>query len=444
MHRSGAIARQRSVCHICESISTQRRRVVTPLFTTRNASQSPYQPRRAMSSSIPPDSGSLSAAALPFARRASAAKNKSGESARVENDNGTSPTANAPSLHPSSVADIMSYLKTSVSKVSTARGIPSEQNVSAALEVCDMLANWFTDESVQPQIAHAISELDSTASTLLSLDDTKTLQPSKLPEGIEYSAKLRELTDKISETAYLILAHTPVIITPKLLKQYVKVQAKLGKPETIPKVFQLYASKPVPREGSLPLSYTKQNPNRAANAIEPEIVDAALDTAIEAKNLDAAVGIIENSYGTTASVRSKLLRHGLVPLSTFAATPVAAYILASNFSGLQQAMDSSTATNVAFAGIIAYVGFTASLGMVALATANDQMKRVTWAPGVPLRKRWIREEERAALDKIACAWGFQEPWRQGEEEGADWDALREYIGQKGMMLDRTELMEGMD
>jgi hypothetical protein len=374
-----------------------------------------------------------------------AVKSKPGENVGVENDNGISPTANAPSLHPSSVADIMGYLKTSVSKVSSTRGIPSEQNVSAALEVCDMLANWFTDESVQPQIAHAISELNSTASTLLSLDDTKTIQPAApLPEGIEYSAKLRELIDKISETAYLIIAHPPVYITPKLLKQYVKVQAKLGKPETLPKVFQLYASKPVPREGSVPLSYTKQNPNRAANAIEPEIVDAALDTAIEAKHLDAAVSIIENSYGTMAFVRSKLLRHGLVPLGTFAATPVAAYILASNFSGLQQAMDSSTATNVAFAGILAYVGFTASLGMVALATANDQMKRVTWAPGVPLRKRWIREEERAALDKIACAWGFQEPWRQGEEEGADWNALREYIGQKGMMLDRTELMEGMD
>lgn len=370
----------------------------------------------------------------------------------------------------------MGYLKTGVSRVSSSRGIPTEQNVSAALGVCDMLATWFTDESVRPQIAHAISELDSTASTLLSLDGeggnggggegegevgtktavagvqsspkatTKPAEPAEpsLPEGLEYSAKFRELINKISETAYLILAHPPVIITPKLLEQYVKIQAKLGKPETLPKVFELYASKPLPREGRTPLSYTKPNPNRAASAIEPEIVDAALDTAIEAKNLDAAVGIIENSYGTAAFVRSKLLRNGLLPASAFVATPVAAYILASNFSGLQQAMDSGTATGVAFAGIIAYVGFTASIGAVALTTANDQMRRVTWAPGMPLRKRWIREEERAALDRIACAWGFQEPWRQGEEEGADWDALREYIGQKGMMLDRTELMEGMD
>ncbi|KAJ2966972.1 hypothetical protein NUW58_g10542 [Xylaria curta] len=291
-----------------------------------------------------------------------------------------------------------------------------------------------------------MSELDSTASTLLSLDGTAKAptQPPQLPEGLEYSAKLRELINKISETAYLIIAHPPVFITPQLLQQYVKVQAKLGKPETIPRVFQLYASKPLPQEGSSPPTYTEQNPNRASNAIESGVVDAALDIAIEAKNLDAAVGIIENSYGTKAFVRSKLLRHGLLPLGTFAATPLAAYILASNFSGLQQTMDSATATNVAFAGILAYVGFTASIGIGCAHDGNDQMKRVTWAPGMALRKRWIREEERAALDKIACAWGFQESWRQGEEEGADWDALREYIGQKGMMLDRTELMEGMD
>lgn len=332
----------------------------------------------------------------------------------------------------------MAYMNTLLSKTS-----PSEQDVSAALDVCDILATRFTDDSVQPQLAHAISQLDSTASTLLSLDDNARTK-TQSPQLSEYPAELREYIDKISEAAYSVMAYPPVTITPKLLKQYVQVQAKLGKPETLPKVFQLYASKPLPREGSEPVTYIKQNPNRAASAIESEIVEVALDTAVATKNLDAAVGIIENSYGTTAFVRSKLLRHGLLPLTAFAATPFAAYILASNLSGLQQTMDSATATNVAFAGILAYVGFTASLGIVSLTTANDQMKRVTWAPGIALRKRWIREEERAALDKIACAWGFQEQWRQGEEEGADWDALREYIGQKGMMLDRTDLMEGMD
>ncbi|KAI8954471.1 hypothetical protein F4801DRAFT_533318 [Xylaria longipes] len=423
MHRPGALARPRSICQICESISrTQRHRVASPLVAAaRNAPRRPYQSRQPTIAFAPPQRRALSSTVSPASNQTPPAESRPDELAQVE----------------SLVAEVVAYMDTLLSKTS-----PSEQDVSSALGVCHILADRFTDESVQPQLAHAISELNSTASTLLSLDDQARTE-SQPPQQSEYPAELREYINKISETAYSIMAYSPVFITPRLLKQYVQVQAKLGRPETLPKVFQLYGSKPLPKEGSDPVTYTEQKPGRAANAIESEVVDIALDTAIAAKNLDAAVGVIENSYGTTAFVRSKLLRYGLLPLGTFAATPVAAYLLANNFSGLQQTMESATATGVAFAGILAYVGFTASLGFVALTTANDQMKRVTWAPGMALRKRWIREEERAALDKIACAWGFQEPWRQGEEEGADWDALREYIGQKGMVLDRTELMEGM-
>ncbi|KAI0966515.1 hypothetical protein F4678DRAFT_448724 [Xylaria arbuscula] len=459
MHKSTAGVRPRSICQICESISIRRHRPATPLIATRNASQQPYQRRRATTPFTTPQNRALSSTAAPSSKRTIAGKGSQSGIARAEKDHGPSSQITLPTLHPSTVAALMGHLRAQVAGLTAIRGIPPEENVRASLELCNALADWFASDEVQPQIAHAISELDSTASTLLSLDSGTNIKaaittaapktavaarPSQLSNGVESSKKLNEVMNKISETAYLILAHPPVVITPEILDDYVKIQAKLGKPETLPKAFQLYASKPLPREGSAPLSYTEQNPNRAANAIESKTVDVALDAAIAAKNLDAAVGIIENSYATTAFVRSKLLRNGLVPLGAFAATPVAAYILAMNFSDLQQTMDSATATNVAFAGILAYVGFTASLGVVAVTTANDQMKRVTWAPGMPLRKRWIREEERAALDKIACAWGFQELWRQGEEEGADWEALREYISQKGMILDRAELMEGMD
>jgi cytochrome c oxidase assembly factor CtaG len=154
--------------------------------------------------------------------------------------------------------------------------------------------------------------------------------------------------------------------------------------------------------------------------------------------------IIEAAYTTKAFQRAKFVRKGLLPATGLAVAPVAAYTIASQLAILQTTMDSAMATNVAFAGILAYVGFTATIGVVAVTTANDQMDRVTWAPGVPLRERWIREEERAAIDKVAGAWGFRESWRRGEEEGEDWDALREWIGQKSMMLDRVELMEGME
>ncbi|KAL8976496.1 MAG: hypothetical protein Q9177_006844 [Variospora cf. flavescens] len=86
---------------------------------------------------------------------------------------------------------------------------------------------------------------------------------------------------------------------------------------------------------------------------------------------------------------------------------------------------------------MAYVGFTATIGAVAVTTANDQMDRVTWATGTPLRDRWTREEERMLIDRVAGAWGFQQRWRRGEEEGQDWEALREWIGMRGMALQFT-------
>ena len=102
------------------------------------------------------------------------------------------------------------------------------------------------------------------------------------------------------------------------------------------------------------------------------------------------------------------------------------------------------ATQIAFVGILAYVGFTATIGVVAVATANDQMDRVTWATGMPLRERWLREEERAMLDRVAVAWGFKESSKRGEEEGQYWEDLREWVGLRGMVLDRVGLMEGME
>ncbi|KAI0007061.1 hypothetical protein F4779DRAFT_525722 [Xylariaceae sp. FL0662B] len=443
---SAAVPRSRSVCQICDSISTTRAFYSSrAVQSTHNVSKPRVQTQRRSVVTSKLASGNLLASAMTPGGRDRIGATDS-RNPRQEHEQTSVPAPRTSSQELASLTDMMTYLEKSKSKVFSHRRIPPETDVSAALQACRVLADYIMDDSVQPEITHMVSELGSTASNLLSLDGTNGSQASKSPEtaAVRITAQVKQIIDKISDTAYAILAHPPVFITPSLLQQYVDVQARLVKPETLPRVCQLYASKPMPREAAGSLSYVKQNPNKIANAIEPKVIERALDTAIEARNLDAAVGVIENSYTTKAFIRSKLLRHALLPAGTFAATPIAAYILAMNFSGLQSSMDSATATNVAFFGILAYVGFTASIGVVALTTANDQMRRVTWAPGIPLRMRWIREEERAALDKVACAWGFRETWRQGEEEGPDWDALREYIGHKGMVLDRTELMEGME
>ncbi|KAK7969289.1 hypothetical protein PG988_008362 [Apiospora saccharicola] len=430
------------ICQLCDAVATSRLRTTKPTFTASSPLKSQgllFGASRGVATrtSTPANSSWRAAAAGkgPKGEKTTVASESNGNSARLGGrETPSNPRAARAEL--SSLTDMMAYLE--INKV----------------KACRVVADYITDESVQPQIHHMVTELDSTAANLLSLEENERNSGAPVPSSRspsstgavdgKISTQLRQMINKISDTAYATIAHPAVFITPSLLRQYVEVQAVLGKPETLPKVFQLYVSKPVPSEASGSVSYAQQNPSKAANAIDSEVIETALDTAVEARNLDAAVGIIENSYTTPAFIRAKLLRKALVPCTALAATPLAAYGLATNFSVFQSAMDPAMATKVAFTGILAYVGFTASIGIVAMATANDQMKRVTWAPGIPLRMRWVREEERAALDKVACAWGFEEKWRQGEEEGAEWESLREYIGQKGMVLDRTELMEGME
>lgn len=252
-----------------------------------------------------------------------------------------------------------------------------------------------------------------------------------------------DIINRLSDVAFDIVAHPNTFITPQILQTYVNIQARLGKAETLGRVFELYAQKPVPRRIRGGIKYVQQNPSRVKQAIPIAIAETALDAAIASKNLNAAVAVIQSSYDTPAFRRWKLMSKALVPSSIVIFGPAAAYQVASNLAAFQNTMDENTATYVAFAGILAYVTFTSSLGLISRLTFNDQMKRVTWAPGMPLRYRWLREEQRAAYDKVACAWGFKESYRFGEETGDEWDALREYIGHKGMELDCIGFMDGM-
>jgi hypothetical protein len=315
--------------------------------------------------------------------------------------------------------------------------VPSERETITILLRCNSLAAWLVTDSPPPSLDRS----DGAASALLSLDDSskmKKIPLHKLPPAIQ------RIADQLSAIAFAVVKHPTVFLTPNVLDVYTGIQSSLGKPETFPEVFNMYANKPLPEEGSSPVRYKKQSPNKVANAVPTATANRALQTAIDARQLVVAMDIIDSTYTKPAFLRAKFIRQGLLPATGLTVAPVAAYIVASQFADFQTTMDSAMATNVAFAGILAYVGFTATIGVVAVTTANDQMDRVTWAQGMPLRERWIREDERAAIDKIAGAWGFRETWRRGEEEGEDWDALREWIGRRGMILDRVELMEGME
>lgn len=321
-------------------------------------------------------------------------------------------------------------------------GIPSERDVLTALLQCNKAAS-LTVSSSTSQLTRKSIESDTAASSLLSLDGSVASPEQPLAAQTSETSKPGDLADHISQVAFEVVSHPTVDVTRQILEAYITIQARLGRAETLPYVLNLWASKPKPRQNAGSIEYVSQNPNQASKALDSEIVDKALDAAIEAKNLDAAIGIIESTYATKAFVRQKLLRKALIPASLAATAPVAVYLVASTLAQLQSSFDQRTATAVAAAGMLAYLGFTGSMGLLAILTQNDQMKRVTWAPGVNLRERWLREEQRAALDKVACAFGFSQAHRYGEEEGDEFQALRQFVLRKGMVLDRVELMQGM-
>ncbi|CAK7270872.1 hypothetical protein SEPCBS57363_004324 [Sporothrix epigloea] len=320
-------------------------------------------------------------------------------------------------------------------------GILSEHETAATLRVCAEAADLIMDAAVQPQLSNLDHQADSAASTLLSLDEKQQAQKSAEVNAVP--SPLRHVIDQISDAAFAVVDEPRVFLTSAILSQYVQIQARLGRPESLPRVLGLFASKPAPKAAGTEITYKPQNPSAPASAVDPAVAELALDAALAAKNLDAAVGVVEHTFAAPAFFRAKLLKKGFLPAFVVVGVPAATYVLASQLAAAQTNMDPTTATSLAFAAILAYIGFTATIGVVANTTANDQMRRVTWTPGTPLRERWLREEERAALDSVACAFGFREAHRYGEEEGAEFQALREYIMRKGMLLDQVELMEGM-
>ncbi|GAB0136066.1 hypothetical protein EsDP_00004383 [Epichloe bromicola] len=336
----------------------------------------------------------------------------------------------APITEPAGLARVA---EDSNKKFLSVEGIPAPQLTSAALQSCLRAA-----AALHPQLKRAEAQTKASASKLVTLGAERT--GARIP----IDAKIQDAVNRISHAAYTIMTHPNVEMTPESLELYVQIQAQLGRPESLPSILELYATKakPVAKDGQV--THVKQNANAASRAIEEGVASTALQTAIEAKNLDASLGIIEAAYCVPAFKRQKLIRHGTAPAIGLVTLPLGIFGLSTAYAAYwQNTMDISTATGLGVAGISGYLFVVGSLGVIAKLSNKDQMKRVTWAPGTPLRYRWLREDERAALDKVACAWGFKEPWRHGEETGPEWEGLREYMGYRQMLLDRVEFMDGM-
>lgn len=321
--------------------------------------------------------------------------------------------------------------------------VPDAAIVEDALQACEVLANLLAEES--PSIGQVPRTETTPASNLLSLEESQDeSKPQPQKDGALTASAKNAAAQLVSTIAYNVLTDPKVYITPKLLLMYVNVQSLLGRPRTLPEIFHLYASKPVPQPDATPIRFSTPNAKKPSAHIPLQVANTALTAAIKVKDLPLCFDIIENSVCAPAYRVSKFFRKAFVPISGAVLAPFAIHQLASQLSVYQSTMDTQMATNILFGGILAYVGFTATIGYVAVTTSNDQMDRVTWATGTPLHERWMREEERMLIDRVAVAWGFQQRSKRGEETGPDWEGLRELVGMRRMILDRTELMDGME
>lgn len=324
--------------------------------------------------------------------------------------------------------------------------IPTEEETLEALKICRGLAAYFRDIKDKPALTTV--KPGGEAGNLLFLEDPqdgnaakRQLSPTMIGSMASYVAE--NATDMIATAVNNIAEDGKVFITPKILHRVVEILSLLNRPQSLAKVFIFYSEKPIPVPGSVPIQYKPANPNKISAAISFDVAKTALDAGIKVQNLPLCLDIIEHTVRTTAYKRSKITRKALLPGTIAAMAPGAAYVMASQLAQMQDAMSTNMATIVGTAGIITYLGATGTMGFITIATANDQMERVTWASGIHLRQRWLREDERAFMDTVACAWGFQDRNRRGEEEGPEWEALRELCGMRGMILDRVGLMDGM-
>ena len=321
--------------------------------------------------------------------------------------------------------------------------VPSEQEVQKALQICENLAKGLQVQADSLEVSTTPAK--GPTSNLLSLEtdlgDASKVRPVKSQTMTPTKGKV---FDDISATAYKIVTDPKVFITKALLSTYINTQAILGYPRSFPEIFDLYAWKLAPRPGTSPIQYRQPNPNRISSAIPLPIVNTALDAAIKVRNLPLCLDIIDMSVCTTAYKRNKMFRKLTLPATGTLAAPAGVWAIAAYFASLQDSMTQTSATQSFFWMFATYVTCTSTIGYVAITSANDHMDRITWVRGTPLRLRWVREEERLLLERVAAAWGFQDYNRRGEEEGTEWEALREWAGRRYLILDEPGLMEGME
>ncbi|KAF1970248.1 hypothetical protein BU23DRAFT_570845 [Bimuria novae-zelandiae CBS 107.79] len=422
-------AQSRSVCQLCDFVLRQPSR--RSFLAAASAFRAPALRRQsAKQHAIAPR--------LPV-RSAATARKLREQPAGVDNTQQWAERAAAVNRSMAHVERHMAWLKSS-------NKVEPEAATLEALEGLERIAHEAISIRSGKPPPRKMEIKQSSAGAILSMGREEEEAPVVQPTTTTRAPSINELPSPryISQLAMDLLKHPTIFISPQILGAYIRLQRLVGCPRTIPQILHLYANKPVPELGSSPPKFTNPSPKAAKQAIPADLAEEALGAAIEAKDMPLALDIIDVSYCAPAWRRHRIITKLGVPGFLATLTPLAIYIIAQEASVYSGYIDPTLFKTYTFLGVSTYVLCTGTLGFVALTTHNDHHTRVVWQPGTALLDRYLREDERAALDRIACAWGFKEEWRRGDEEGEEWEGLREWVSLRGMVLDKPDLMPGMN
>ncbi|KAK5094768.1 hypothetical protein LTR70_003844 [Exophiala xenobiotica] len=271
----------------------------------------------------------------------------------------------------------------------------------------------------------------------------KATSPTSTPHNSNTTTDQESHALQLAKTLYTLLEDPKLYISEPILTSYVTTICTLHLPQYLPKIFHLYAHKPIPKPNSYPIQYRTPWSRAPKYGVPPALVKTAMETAILAKDMPLCISIIDTTVATPSFQSAKFLRRAALPLSLAVSVVPLSYSLSTTAAATQLSWDPDTFFYMCIAGGTAYLGTMGALLFVTVTTWNDHHKRVRWVPGTGLAVRWLREDERYWFDRVAQGWGFEDENRHGEEGGAEWSGLREVCGRRWLEVDRSSLLPGM-
>ncbi|KAG8533398.1 uncharacterized protein KY384_002181 [Bacidia gigantensis] len=330
-------------------------------------------------------------------------------------------------------SDIYTQLNEAAEVIQTTT-VPTENALLDALRSCQQLAQAVSSESALKK-QRSDKQSEGSASRSSPIVDLSIRQSSHSQREL--------LRDKITDMAYRIVTDPKTFMSPSILETYVSTLCTLHRPQSFPYIFDLYAVKPIPNPGTSPTTYSEADPNSVKAAVPLQVASAALDAAIESRDLALCLSVISTTVSTQAYIRNRCLRRAGPAVTAVGTTPLISYQLAVAWADYSDRLEPGFAFWMSFACFMTFFASTSVTGYVGVTTAYNS-NRVVWRSGTPLHRRWTRKQEREFADRVADAWGFRSHLKRGEEEGEEWAFLKEWTKERSMHLDKPELMEGME